>query len=54
MENIVGVGFLGLFFGMVGTTMGGVFGAFFDLKSNKIIGFILEVAARTYDICNML
>lgn len=53
METVAGIGFLGLFFGMIGTTIGGVFGAFFDVKSNKIVSFILEVAARTYDKCYM-
>lgn len=45
MESICGVAFLGLFFGMVGTTFGGICGSFLKIKSNKFISFILELAA---------
>jgi len=45
MENINNITFLGLLFGMLGTTLGGLAGAFFNIKSNKIISFILEFAA---------
>ena len=45
MENISGIAFLGLFFGMIGTTLGGVCGTIVNFKSNKFISFILEFAA---------
>ena len=45
MENIVNVAILGLIFGMIGTTIGGVCGAFLNIHTNKFISFILEVAA---------
>ena len=45
MESIGGVAFLGLFFGMLGTTLGGVCGSLLQIKSNKFISFILEFAA---------
>jgi ZIP family zinc transporter len=35
----------GLFFGMIGTTLGGVIGAVFKTKSNKFLSFVLEFAA---------
>ena len=45
MENIGNIALLGMIFGMIGTTLGGVCGAFLNIKSNKIISFILEFAA---------
>ena len=45
MKNIGGIAFLGLFFGMIGTTLGGICGSFIKSKSNKLISFILEFAA---------
>ena len=45
MENIVNVAILGLIFGMIGTTIGGILGAFLNIHTNKFISFILEVAA---------
>lgn len=45
MENILNIAWLGLVFGMIGTTLGGVFGVFINLKTNKILSFILEFAA---------
>lgn len=45
MENIGNISFLGLIFGMLGTTLGGILGAFINIKSNKFISFILEFAA---------
>ncbi len=44
MESIGNIAILGMVFGMVGTTLGGVFGAVLNLKSNKIVSFILEFA----------
>lgn len=35
----------GMIFGLLGTTLGGVFGAFINIKSDKIISFILQFAA---------
>lgn len=45
MRNISEIALLGLFWGMIGTTIGGIIGAFFKVKSNKLLGFILEFAA---------
>ena len=45
MENIANAAILGLIFGMIGTTIGGIFGAFLNIHTNKFISFILEVAA---------
>lgn len=45
MNNISEITMYGLFFGMVGTTLGGVLGAIFKVKSNKFLSFILEFAA---------
>ena len=51
--NEITITMLGLFFGMLGTTLGGIVGACFKIKSQKIISFILELAARINDICCM-
>lgn len=45
MENLLDITEIGLFFGMIGTTIGGVVGANLKIKNNKIIGFVLEFAA---------
>ena len=45
MENILNIAWLGLIFGMIGTTLGGVLGVFINFKTNKILSFILEFAA---------
>lgn len=45
MQNISTITILGLFFGMLGTTLGGIIGSFLNIKSNKKLGFILEFAA---------
>ena len=45
MRNISEIATLGLFWGMLGTTLGGFLGTIFNVKSNKIISFILEFAA---------
>ena len=45
MNDISNITILGLIFGMLGTTLGGIAGAFFNINSNKIISFILEFAA---------
>jgi hypothetical protein len=52
--NEFSITFLGLFFGMLGTTLGGIVGACFNINSKKLISFILELAARTNDSCNLL
>ena len=49
----VNITMLGLFFGMLGTTLGGIVGACFNIKSQKITSFILELAARFDDCCYM-
>ena len=43
--DIGNISFLGLIFGMFGTTLGGILGAILNIKSNKFISFILEFAA---------
>ncbi len=45
MKSISEITMYGLFFGMIGTTLGGVLGAVFKVKSNKFLSFILEFAA---------
>jgi ZIP family zinc transporter len=45
MNNIGIISIYGLIFGMVGTTLGGIIGAFIEIKSNKILSFILELAS---------
>lgn len=45
MESIGNISIYGLIFGMIGTTLGGFLGAFIRFNSNKIISFILELAA---------
>lgn len=45
MENIGTITMYGLLFGMLGTTLGGVMGAFLNIHSNKILSFVLEFAA---------
>ena len=45
MESIGTITVYGLIFGMLGTTLGGIIGAFLKIKSNKILSFVLEFAA---------
>lgn len=45
MEKIGEIAILGLFFGMLGTTLGGIIGVCLKVKSNKMVSFILELAA---------
>lgn len=45
MNGIADIAIVGLVFGMIGTTIGGVVGAFLDINSNKFVSFILEIAA---------
>ncbi len=45
MENIGTITMYGLIFGMLGTTLGGIIGAFLNIHSNKILSFVLEFAA---------
>lgn len=45
MENLLNITWLGMFFGMIGTTLGGVVGANLKFKTNKVISFVLEFAA---------
>ena len=45
MGNISEIALTGLFWGMFGTTVGGILGAIFKIQSNKILSFILEFAA---------
>lgn len=45
MENIGIISLYGLIFGMVGTTIGGIIGAFLNIQSKKFLSFVLEFAA---------
>ena len=45
MEKILIITSLGLIFGMIGTTLGGIVGVNIKVISNKFLGFILEFAA---------
>lgn len=45
MSGIADIAINGLIFGMIGTTLGGIAGAFLDIDSNKFVSFILEIAA---------
>lgn len=45
MKSIGSISIYGLIFGMIGTTLGGILGALLNVKSNKLISFILEFAA---------
>lgn len=45
MKEIFNITSLGLIFGMIGTTLGGIVGANIKVVSNKFLGFILEFAA---------
>lgn len=45
MKDLEIIGILGLIFGSLGTALGGAIGAFWEIKSAKILGFILEFAA---------
>lgn len=45
MESIGTITIYGLIFGMLGTTLGGIIGAFLKVNSNKILSFVLEFAA---------
>ena len=45
MDSIGSITICGLLFGMFGTTLGGIIGAFLKVESNKILSFILEFAA---------
>lgn len=54
METLTRVSLLGLGFGMLGTTIGGMIGSLIKINSPKFLGFILEFASRTYDCHNLL
>lgn len=45
MESIIKTSLLGLFFGTFGTTIGGIIGVNVKNSSNKILSFILSLAA---------
>ena len=45
MENIGIISLYGLIFGMIGTTLGGIIGAFLNIKYKKFLSLILEFAA---------
>lgn len=45
MDSIGSITICGLIFGMFGTTLGGIIGAFLKVDSNKILSFVFEFAA---------
>ena len=45
MGDIVNTTIIGLFFGTIGTTIGGIIGCFINSKSDKFLSFILSFAA---------
>lgn len=45
MESVGTITIYGLIFGMLGTTLGGMIGAFLKVHSNKYLSFVLEFAA---------
>ena len=45
MEIVLGTTLLGLMFGTLGTTLGGIIGVLLRTRSNKFLSFILEFAA---------
>jgi len=45
LESIIQTTLIGLFFGTFGTTLGGIIGITFKNISNKLVGFILSLAA---------
>lgn len=45
MESINKIAIYGMFFGMIGTTVGGIIGAVSNIKSKRILSFVLEFAA---------
>ena len=46
MESINKIAIYGMFFGMIGTTVGGIIGAVSNIK------FCFRICSRTYDSCN--
>ena len=49
MHELLKITLIGLFFGTFGTTIGGIIGITFNKISKRMLSFILEFAARTYD-----
>lgn len=45
MQNIMNTAVLGLFFGTIGTTIGGIIGCSLKSQSNKFLSFILSFAS---------
>ena len=45
MQNIMNTAVLGLFFGTIGTTIGGILGVIIKKNSNKFLSFILSFAS---------
>lgn len=45
MESVNIIAIYGMFFGMIGTTLGGMIGALISVKSKKFLSFVLEFAA---------
>ncbi len=53
METIIKNTLIGLFFGTIGTTMGGILGIKLKRSSNKFLSFVLSFTSRFNDIYNM-
>ena len=45
MTSILNISVLGLIFGMIGTTLGGVIGSFLNISNSKYLSFMLEFTA---------
>lgn len=45
MSEIIGTTMMGLYFGTIGTTIGGIIGCIIKSQSNKFLSFILSFAA---------
>ena len=45
MRSIESIAILGMIFGMFGTTLGGIVGTILNIKSKRVISFVLEFAA---------
>ena len=53
MNDYIRIALIGLFFGTFGTSIGGLIGILFTIKSQKVLSFILQFAARINDSCGM-
>ena len=45
MNELVNITFIGLIFGIMGTTLGGIIGSFLEIRNSKYLSFMLEFTA---------